>query len=141
MPARAGKRDVCAAGMTSRDEIDDFIQATFPSVWALELLCFLRQKEGQSLSRAEMVAGLRGSELVITQSVEALVRAGLVAADASGAARYAPVNEGLAARAAQAEARYAKSPDAVRRLIVSAANPSLSAFIDAFRFRGEQDDG
>ena len=64
--------------MPSRDEIADFIQATFPSVWALELLCFLRQKEGKSLSRAEMVAGLRGSELVITQSVDSLVRGGLV---------------------------------------------------------------
>ena len=141
MPARAGKRDVCAADMTSRDEIEDFIQATFPSVWALELLCFLRQKQGQSLSRAEMVAGLRGSELVITQSVEALVRAGLVATDASGATLYAPANARLATLAGQAETRYAKSPDAVRRLIVSAASPGLSAFVDAFRFRRGRDDG
>ena len=127
--------------MPSKDPVADFIQATFPSVWALELLCFLRQKAGQSLSRAEMVAGLRGSELVITQSIESLVRAGLVAADAGGAARYAPVDARLAELAGQAETRYARSPDAVRRLIVSAANPGLTAFVDAFRFRRDQDDG
>ena len=127
--------------MPSKDDISDFITATFPSVWALELLCFLRQKEGQSLSRAEMVAGLRGSELVISQSVDSLVRAGLVASDAHGAARYAPANADLARLAGEAESLYAKSPDAVRRLIVSAANPGLTAFVDAFRFRREKDDG
>ena len=127
--------------MPSKDDITEFIPATFPSVWALELLCFLRQKAGQSLSRAEMVAGLRGSELVITQSVESLVRAGLVAADADGVAHYAPANARLGALAALAEERYAKSPDAVRRLIVSATNPGLTAFVDAFRFRRDQDDG
>ena len=127
--------------MSSNDQIADFIQATFPSVWALELLCFLRQREGQSLSRADMVAGLRGSELVITQGVESLVRAGLVAAEADGSARYAPASAALAARAGEAEALYARSPDAVRRLIVSAASPGLAAFVDAFRIRKERDDG
>lgn len=127
--------------MPSKDDISGFITTTFPSVWALELLCFLRQKEGQSLSRSEMVAGLRGSELVISQSVESLVRAGLVASDADGAARYAPANARLAGLAGQAEALYARSPDAVRRLIVSAASPGLAAFVDAFRFRREKDDG
>ena len=133
--------EFCATGMPSRDEIADFIQATFPSVWTLELLCFLRQKEGTSLSRAEMVAGLRGSELVITQSVDSLVRGGLVVTDADGAARYAPANARLADLAAKVEDRYALSPDAVRRLIVSAASPGLTAFVDAFRFRKEEDDG
>ncbi len=130
-----------AAGMSSKDAIADFIRATFPSVWALELLCFLRQKDGVKQSRAEMVTGLRGSELVITQSVESLVRAGLVATDADGTARYAPASRKLAELASQAEARYARSPDAVRRLIVSGANPSLAAFVDAFRFRKDSDDG
>ena len=127
--------------MPSKDDISAFITATFPSVWTLELLCFLRQKEGQSLSRAEMVSGLRGSELVISQSVDSLVRAGLLTSDADGAARYAPANARLAELAGQAEALYARSPDAVRRLIVSAANPGLAAFVDAFRFRRDRDDG
>jgi hypothetical protein len=126
--------------MPSKDPVTEFIRTSFPSVWTLELLCFLMQKEGRSQSRAEMVAGLRGSELVVTQSVESLVGAGLVAADADGVAHYAPANARLAELAAKAGARYARSPDAVRRLIVSAASPSLAAFVDAFRLRKEQDD-
>lgn len=127
--------------MASEQDIAEFIRAAFPSVWALELLCFLRHKEGQAQSRAEMVAGLRGSELVITQSVESLVRAGLVVSEADGSARFAPADARLARLAAAAEALYARSPDAVRRLIVSAAAPGLAAFVDAFRFRRGRDDG
>lgn len=121
--------------MPSEADIRNFIQATFRSVWALELLCLLRQKRDRRLSHAEMVTGLRGSDLVVTQSVEALAAAGLVLVEADGSARYAPVGEELDQLAAQAEALYARSPDAVRRMIVSAANPGLTAFADAFKLR------
>jgi len=46
--------------MPSKQEVANFIRSTFRSVWALELLCFLRQHEGRSLSTGEMVAGPRG---------------------------------------------------------------------------------
>lgn len=119
----------------SSDALSTFIRSTFRSVWALELLCLLRQKRDRSLSHAEMVAGLRGSDLVVSQSVESLTAAGLVLSEPDGSVRYAPVSDDLDRLAAEAEARYARSPDAVRRLIVTAANPSVSAFADAFRLR------
>lgn len=119
----------------SSDATSQFIRGTFRSVWALELLCFLRQNRDRALSHEEMVAGLRGSDLVVAQSVEALVAAGLILAEADGAARYAPATEQLDDLVAKTEALYAKSPDAVRRLIVTAANPTLSAFANAFRLR------
>ena len=96
------------AGMPSRDEVASFIRATFRSVWALELLCFLRQNRDRSLSHAEMVAGLRGSDLVVTQSVESLAAAGLVLAEADGSARYAPASADLDRLVGQAEALYAQ---------------------------------
>jgi len=119
--------------MPPDEEVSSFIRATFRSVWALELLCFLRQNRDRNLTRAEMVAGLRGSELVVTQSVDALTAAGLVLADADGSARYGPASEDLDRLAEGAQALYAKSPNAVRRTIVAAANPGLTAFADAFR--------
>jgi len=119
--------------MSSRPEVASFIRASFRSVWALELLCFLRQNRDRSLSHADMVAGLRGSDLVVTQSVESLGAAGLVLTDADGSARYAPAAPDLDTLVEQAEALYASSPDAVRRMIVAAANPSITAFADAFR--------
>jgi len=82
-----------------------------------------------------MVAGLRGSDLVITQSVGALAAAGLILVEADGSARYAPASDDLDALVGEAQALYASSPDAVRRLIVAAANPGITAFADAFRLR------
>ncbi len=116
-------------------EVASFIRSTFRSVWALELLCFLRQNRDRSLSHAEMVTGLRGSDLVVTQGVEALAAAGLVLAEADGSARYSPAADDLDEMVERAEALYAKSPDKVRRMIVEAANPSITAFADAFRLR------
>jgi hypothetical protein len=121
--------------MPAKQDVQSFIKANFRSVWALELLCLLRQNQGRSLSQAAMVAGLRGSDLVVTQSVGSLAAAGLLLVEASGAARYYPASDDLDKMVARTEALYAKSPDAVRRLIVAAAHPGITAFADAFRFR------
>lgn len=121
--------------MPSKLEVANFIRSTFRSVWALELLCFLRQHEGRSLTPAEMVSGLRGSDLVVTQSVEALAAVGLVLCESDGSARYAPASRALAKMVERTEALYRSSPDAVRRMIVAAANPGITAFADSFRLR------
>ena len=121
--------------MPRSQDIATFIRSTFRSVWALELLFFLRQNRERSLSQTEMVAGLRGSELVVTQGVESLTAAGLVLAGADGSARYNPASGDLDDMAQRTEALYATSPDAVRRMIVAAANPGITAFADAFRLR------
>lgn len=121
--------------MPSEQDIDSFIRASFRSVWALELLCYLRQNRDRSLSHGEMVTGLRGSDLVVAQSVESLAAAGLILVEADGSARYAPASDDLDDLVAGTETLYGKSPDAVRRMIVSAANPAITAFADAFRIR------
>jgi hypothetical protein len=119
--------------MPSEEDVSNFIQGTFRSVWALELLCFLRQDRSRSHSHEEMVAGLRGSDLVVTQSVGSLTVAGLVVADSNGSARYNPASDELDRLVEGATALYARSPDAVRRTIVAAANPAITAFANAFR--------
>lgn len=121
--------------MPSAADLSNFIRSTFRSVWALELLCFLRQHRDRGVAHEEMVAGLRGSDLVVTQSVASLEAAGLLLVEPGGGARYAPASADLDALAGAAEETYLKSPDAVRRLIVSAANPGAAAFADAFRIR------
>ena len=108
--------------MPPKQEIFAFIRSRFRSVWALELLCFLRQNRDRALSRAEMVAGLRGSDLVVVQSVESLAAGGLVTAGADGSARYEPASLALDELIQGTEALYANRPDAVRRAIARAAN-------------------
>ena len=121
----------------SRSEVERFIGTSFRSVWAFELLGLLKRNRDKSLSHAEMVAGLRGSDLVVSQSVATLAAAGLILVKEDGSAIYAPAGAALDRLVEEAEALYVKSPDAVRRLIISAANPAITAFANAFRLRGD----
>lgn len=121
--------------MPEADAVQSFIAATFRSVWALELLCLLRSNRDVALSQADMVAGLTASQLVVSQSLASLVAAGLVVEESDGSARYAPASQSLDALAQAAEEFYANRPNAVRRIIVSASRPSITAFADAFRLK------
>jgi DNA-binding IclR family transcriptional regulator len=122
--------------MASGEELTSFIGATFRSVWTLEVLCHLRQDPDREHRPAEIVAALRASDSVVRQSLADLAAAGLVTIT-DGGARYAPASVRLDELAAAAQGRYATAPDAVRRTIVRAANPDLTAFSDAFRLREE----
>jgi hypothetical protein len=120
--------------MPSRQETSAFIRSAFRSVWSLELMCVLRKAPERSWSQPELVAAMRSSDLVVQQSVELLLTAGLVVTDADGGVRYQPANEATERMAAAAEALYIERPDAVRRMIV-APTSSASLFADAFRLR------
>lgn len=119
--------------MNSRNEVEDFVRATFRSVWALELLCMLRKNPGRSLSHREMVDGLRASDFVVTQSLDNLAAVGLVSREADGSARYSPSHRDADRLVGRTEELYGTSPNAVRRLIAAASNPGLTAFANAFR--------
>ena len=121
-------------GMPSQD-IASFIGTSFRSVWALELLCFLREHRDRELSHIEMVNGLRGSDLVVSQSLASLAAAGLILVDDKGSARYAPATEQLDLLVDEARTLYGRSPDKVRRMIIAGTSPGLSAFADAFKLR------
>ena len=119
------------------DEVHAFIVASFRSVWTLEVLRHPRAEPERAFTKPALVESLRASALVVDQSLAALLAAGLVVADREGAAKYAPASQRLGALAEAAEQLYAKSPDAVRRLIVAAANPGITAFADAFKLKGD----
>src|SRR5262249_7940796 len=118
------------------DKLISFIGSAFRSVWALELLYHLRKVAGGDVAPEAPVASLRASELGVRRSLDELVAVGLVSVADDGKARYAPATRELDTLAGRAEERYARSPDAVRRIIVKAANPGLTAFSDAFRLGG-----
>lgn len=122
--------------MPSDENVSDFIRSSFRSVWSLELLLLLR-REPRLWPRVEIIAALRASELIVAQSLDALTAAGLVSVDEAGAASYRPVSDATARMVDETESLYARSPDAVRRLIVGAIPNPLAAFADAFRLRKE----
>ena len=119
----------------ANQEVSAFIGSSFRSVWDLELLRYLRRSPGVGHSSVQIVADLRASDLVVSNSLSALLAAGLIVVEPGGSARYAPASEDLGGLSDAADALYARSPDAVRRMIVTAASPGISAFADAFRLR------
>jgi hypothetical protein len=118
-----------------KEEVAAFIRASFRSVWDLELLCHLRRTPSANQHPAALVAGLRASELVVANSLSSLLAAGLIVAEPDSSVRYAPASAALDGLVEHAEALYRRSPDAVRRMIVTAANTGIAAFADAFRLR------
>lgn len=124
--------------MADRAHLEEFIGSTFRSVWALELLCMLRKREGERLSHDEMVEGLRASDTIVSQSLAMLSSAGLVLTDDSGGARYRPANQELGVLVGETEQFYKTSPNSVRRIIAQSWNPGLTAFADSFKLRKDE---
>lgn len=125
--------------MASKQELSSFIGSTFRSVWSLELLLFLRRHRDRSWSPAEMVARLRGSELLVARGAQELFAAGLIEVAGDGSARYRPATPGLGQIVDEVETEYARRPDRVRRAIIAGASQGgdLAAFADAFKLRKE----
>lgn len=121
--------------MTSSEDVPSFIRTTFRSVWSLELLVHIKRGGERSWPHAELVHALRASDAIVAQGADALTAAGLVVMEQDGSVRYAPASEDLRDLADRTEALYVRSPDAVRRMIISSANGGLTAFADAFRLR------
>jgi len=122
------------AAMAADPDLATFIRDQFRSVWALELLLFLKSNPG-AWSGEQLVTALRASEAIIANSVAILLAGGLIVRGEDGRASYAPATADLEQLITETEALYARKPDAVRRLIVSSATGGLSAFADAFRLR------
>jgi hypothetical protein len=122
----------------SEDDILRFVAASFPSVWALELLLTLK-RERRIWTREELVAALRASELVVSHALDALLAAGLASMDSEGAV-YLPVNADVEDCVERVEQLYRSRPNRVRRTIISASTGSAAAFADAFKLRRDSDD-
>jgi hypothetical protein len=118
-------------------EIAAFLRDHFKSVWALELLLFLKAHAETSWSEEQLVAGLRTSDIIVATSIDMLVAGGLVSVDADGRAHYSPASDDLSRLVDVTQALYDKKPDRVRRVIVSSAATGLSAFADSFRLRND----
>ena len=135
-PKRSGDGRFVAGSfvrMVAQELLSGFIRSSFRSVWSLELLLLLK-REQRNLTADEIVRSLRASDLIVSQSLASLAAAGLVAQDEAGAAAYAPAPS-LGRLVEATESFYARSPDAVRRLIVGGSAGGLAAFADAFRLR------
>jgi len=120
--------------MISDAEVEAFVCSSFRTVWALELLQFLLA-DNRGHSRAELVSALRASDAVIAQSLAALRAVGLVLIEADGSVRINRADDRTFELIGATIDLYLKSPDRIRRLIISSSSPGVTAFADAFRLR------
>jgi len=121
--------------MAQRKELDSFIGNSFRSVWALELLKYLAENPRIFHSADQLIAVMRASEAVVSQSVQNLTAAGLAVVDGEGRVAFHEGSGEDATLVAAAIDLYARRPDKVRRLIVAQSTPGVTAFADAFRLR------
>ncbi len=113
------------------DDVLRFIAASFPSVWALELLLALKA-ERRAWTPQQLVATLRASELVVSRALDALVAAGLASIEEEGAF-YLPASRDIEQCIERVEHIYRTRANAVRRIIISAQTSGASAFANAFK--------
>ena len=124
-----------ARRMPKQAQIESFIANSFRSVWALDLLKYLAANPGRFFPPGELVAALRASDVVVSQSVENLTAAGLAMVDGEGRVGYHEMSGGQGALVKRAIDFYGRSPDKARRLIIAQCNPGVRAFADAFKLR------
>jgi hypothetical protein len=121
--------------MPNRKDLESFIANGFRSVWALDLLIFLSEHANASFTSDELIAALRASDVVVSQSVANLAALGLAVVDPDGRVSLHKSSGPQADLVDAAIDAYRRSPDKVRRLIVSQTAPGLTAFADAFKLR------
>ena len=116
----------------------EMIESSLDSVWSLELLLLLHSDPERCWNRADLVAELRSSNLVVAQSVGALKAGGLAIECDDGTVKYGPSSNHVSAFVDQLEREYRARPTSVRRLIVGRSNSKLQSFSDAFVLRKPQ---
>jgi DNA-binding FadR family transcriptional regulator len=117
--------------------IEQFLRDNIKSVWTLEVLLHLAAQPECSPTRRELVDNLRASKAIVDKSLVALIATGLVLVEEGDRVRYGPATADLRALVEKVREEYATRPDAIRRIIVSAAASSAAAFAEAFRLRKE----
>jgi len=124
--------------MTLEDDALAFAAAAIGSVWALEVLLFLKRGGHQCWRSAELIRELRSSETAIADALAKLRAAGLVDVPADGRWQYRPVSGQLGQVVAVLETLYQAKPASVIRALVAAPDSKLRLLSDAFRIKDKE---
>ena len=120
--------------MSEDDELPMFIRQRFPSVWALEIVLFLRTRAERGWQVDDLVKEMRASRALVAVNLENFVSAGLVLREGEDRFRFAPANPCLAELCRRAAEAYRDRPVTVINLI-AAPEERLQQLADAFRFK------
>jgi hypothetical protein len=116
------------------EEVLAFVQASIPSVWALELLLLVRRDPNREWRADALVRELRSTDTVVQDAVAALQSAGMVVGQ-DELYRFQPASPALETLVAETAKIYAIKPVSVIRAIVTAPNDKLRTFANSFKLK------
>jgi hypothetical protein len=116
------------------DRLVAFVRSSIKSVWALELLFFLRARRAGTWDLAGLARELRASEPVINASLATFRTAALIRDTDGGRIQFAPAAAELDELVRELADVYATRPSAVIDEIYAPQN-RLQHFADAFRLK------
>lgn len=127
---------VTGRGLEAPDpELRAFIEAAFPTVWALETMLRLHREPERSWTPEGLVADLRASGPLVDDCLASLERAGLIA-QLDGSWRYRPASRTLGELVDRLALTYAERPFSVTGVITRRGSGALKGFADSFRLGG-----
>lgn len=113
-----------------------FIRSVVPSVWALEILLFMRAHSERSWTHEELARETRSHPNLAGELMEDFIRTGLLTRRDGGCV-YAPASETLETLTSKLAAAYRERPVTVIHAISSSRTDNLRRFANAFRLRGD----
>lgn len=119
----------------NEDEVLAYVHTDIGSVWAVELLIFLKGRPGRAWRIEDLVLALRSSSLAVAQAIERLQAAGFVSQKSPGTYSFEPRSSRHLEMAAAIEKLSAEKPMTLAKAIAEIPNEKLRSFSDAFKLR------
>jgi hypothetical protein len=119
----------------NEDEVLAFVHTEIGSVWAVELLIFLKAHRERTWALEELVLALRSSSMAVAQAINRLHGAGFIrepSPDSFGFEPRSPAHLEIADAIAKLSA---EKPMRLAKAIAEIPNEKLRNFSDAFKFR------
>lgn len=119
----------------NEDEILAFVHTEIGSVWAVELLIFLKTEPDRGWRVEDLVLSLRSSSLAVAQAINRLHGAGFIREQSPGVFKFEPRSSAHLEIAQAIELLSAQKPMKLIKAVAEIPSEGLRNFSDAFKFR------
>jgi hypothetical protein len=121
-------------------QLISFVRRSLGSIWALEVLLFIRRRAPVPVSVEEIDRELRATPYLVRRIVDQLAAEHLVEREAGGLVRFEAGTPELERLCILLETASRERPIGLRDAIVGSPDNKLQSFADAFRFRDNPKD-
>ena len=119
-------------------DLINFVRHSLRSVWALEVLLFIRRHSPEPVGYGTIVRELRATPALVRRIVEQLVAEHLVVPEGAESVRFRASTTSLERMCDLVDAASRDRPIALRDAIIGNPDAKLKNFSDAFRFTDKE---